>query len=192
MTRLRPGVPAPGFSGVEIGGQRLRLDDFEGRPLLLSFFREAGCPFCNIRVYELTQHYGRFREQGLAILAVFSSPAEDIRHYVAQRPRPFVMLTDPEQELYRLYGVEHSAPKMWWGVVRHFGRMIRGFSVAPVKASRDATLVPADFLIDETGVIRDAHYGRDIGDHIPIERIQTFLYPRILPLKGRHAQSSGL
>jgi len=178
MARLSPGIPAPRFDVLDVEGRRLRLEDFSGRPLLLSFFREAGCPFCNMRVYELTQHYRGLRDEGLEILALFSSPEEEIHHYVAQRPRPFLMVADPSRYLYDLYGIEHSARKAWWGTLRHFGRMIRGMTAAPIKASKDATLVPADFLIDETGMIRDCYYGRDIGDHIPISRVHAFVHSR--------------
>jgi hypothetical protein len=30
-------------------------------------------------------------------------------------------------------------------------------------------------LIDERGVIADLYYGRDIGDHIPFERVDAFI-----------------
>ncbi len=177
MARLRPGDPAPDFDVLDIQGRRLTLKGFRNRPLMLSFFREAGCPFCNIRVYELTQQHGYLKREGLEIVAVFRSPEEDIRHYVAHRPRPFLIVSDPEQYLYDLYGIEHSARKAWWGVIRHFGRMIRGLWVAPSKPT-DPTLVPADFLIDEAGIVRDVHYGRDIGDHISISRAHAFLKTR--------------
>jgi hypothetical protein len=36
-------------------------------------------------------------------------------------------------------------------------------------------LLPADFLIDEEGRIVDSWYGRDAGDRIPFERVESFL-----------------
>lgn len=174
--RLEPGMPAPPFDVLDIGERPVRLQDFRGRRFLLSFFREAGCPFCNMRVYELTQKHPLLERAGFEIVAIFSSPEEEIRRYVALRPRPFVMIADPMQHLYRLYRTEHSAAKAWWGVVRHFGRMVKGMTVAPIRASRDSTIVPADFLIDEEGIIRDVHYGRDIGDHMSLSRLYAFAH----------------
>lgn len=33
--------------------------------------------------------------------------------------------------------------------------------------------LPADFLVDEQGVIRQAYYGEDIGDHLPFEAVRS-------------------
>jgi peroxiredoxin len=36
------------------------------------------------------------------------------------------------------------------------------------------TTMPADFLIDASGAIRLAYYGRDEGDHPPFDAIKRF------------------
>jgi len=36
-------------------------------------------------------------------------------------------------------------------------------------------IVPADFLINNDGTIHTAFYGKHIGDHLPIEKIDRFL-----------------
>lgn len=36
------------------------------------------------------------------------------------------------------------------------------------------TTMPADFLVDENGVIRTAYYGKDEGDHLPFEQARAF------------------
>jgi thioredoxin-dependent peroxiredoxin len=35
--------------------------------------------------------------------------------------------------------------------------------------------IPTELLIDEAGVIRDRFDGKDIGDHIPFERVEAFI-----------------
>jgi len=39
----------------------------------------------------------------------------------------------------------------------------------------DVALIPADFLIGTDLVIQTAYYGKDIGDHLPIEEIYRFV-----------------
>jgi hypothetical protein len=51
--------------------------------------------------------------------------------------------------------------------------MLKGF--LPAKMEGDLAMIPADFLIDEKGVIQTAYYGINIGDHLSIEQIWTFL-----------------
>lgn len=39
----------------------------------------------------------------------------------------------------------------------------------------DVTVLPADFLIGPDLVIQTAYYGKDIGDHLPLEEIYRFV-----------------
>jgi len=39
----------------------------------------------------------------------------------------------------------------------------------------DWAMIPADFLIGPDFRIAEAFYGRHIGDHLPLERIEAFL-----------------
>ena len=51
--------------------------------------------------------------------------------------------------------------------------MAAGFFPRATDGSK--TRIPGDFLIDENGIVADAFYGADIGDHIPFERVEHFL-----------------
>lgn len=53
------------------------------------------------------------------------------------------------------------------------GMMIPGFKMG--KPDGSITRVPADFLIDQLGTVEQSYYGTDIGDHIPLNRIDNFL-----------------
>lgn len=111
------------------------------------------------------------------MIAVFQSSPELIRSYVAQQNAPFPIVADPGKVLYTQYGVESSRKAVARASVRRLPdaarAMAKGF--VPTRIDGDTALVPADFLIDEDGVVRVAYYGRDIGDHLPIERIASFL-----------------
>jgi len=50
--------------------------------------------------------------------------------------------------------------------------MAKGYVPITIKGSM--TTMPADFLIDEQGIIRIAHYGKDEGDHLPFEEVRAF------------------
>ena len=52
--RLTAPTSAPQLELPDTQGQTITLGD-GGRPTLLCFFRDAACPFCNLRVYELTE-----------------------------------------------------------------------------------------------------------------------------------------
>lgn len=174
--RLNAPKSAPDFDMTDIYGNAVRLSNYRGKRVMVSFFRDAACPFCNLRVYELSHHYKDWRNQGLEIIAFFRSSAEDIRHYVAKYPRPFTIVSDEELTIYDRYGVEHSFFGMIRGMMLRMPRMMRALFKGFLPHMRgDQTLIPADFLIDEQGQIRVVYYGRDIGDHIPINFIKSFI-----------------
>lgn len=170
--KLAPLQPAPMLALRDIDGQP--VDIGHGRKLLLSIFREAECPFCNVRVYELTHNHGDLRASGLDVVAIFLSEEIDVRRFVARQPRPFRMVADPYGRAHALYGNTRST----WGKLRavfmRLPTMLRGMGMLGVSGGRTGNRMPADFLIDEDGRIVETYYGRDAGDHIPMARIASF------------------
>jgi peroxiredoxin len=173
--RQRPGEPAPDFTATTWAGATLRLADLRGRPLWLAFFRYASCPLCNLRVADIIERWPDLASCDLQLVAVFQSTPESIGRYVGRQEPPFPIICDPEEQLYRLYGVEHSlkallAPS---NVPLGIKAAARGF--LPGRMDGTKSRVPADFLIDREGVIVDAFYGDTIGEHIPFARVMDFL-----------------
>src|SRR5689334_15597216 len=110
--KLHTGTPAPAFQTVDLFGNPIDLAGYLGASLLLSFFRNAACAMCNLRMHALIQRHAELRRAGLEIVAVFESPAESMRQYVGKQDAPFPLIADPEAELYALYGLENSQEKV--------------------------------------------------------------------------------
>jgi peroxiredoxin Q/BCP len=115
-------------------------------------------------------------ERNLHQVAIFQSPRESILKYAGNQNAPFPVLADPERILYRLYGIESS----WSGFIRGSLRLpsvasalVKGFW--PGKMEGIKSMVPADFLIGPDLTVQVAYYGSDIGDHLPIEKINEWL-----------------
>lgn len=100
QSRLKDGDTVRSFEIADMRGRRVELTGQPGRHVLLSFYRYASCPLCNLRVHELSGRCGAWQEQGLDLLAVFQSPQDKLRHYVGQQQTPFPLIPDPEQRLY--------------------------------------------------------------------------------------------
>jgi len=171
--RLQAGQAAPDFLRPDIGGKKIRLSDYRGRYLLLSFYRYASCPFCNLRVHELMQHLVEFDQCGLSLVAVFQSAGEGIREHVGKQRPPFPIIPDPGHSMYQSYRVETSLQGLLLGLTLRMGKALKamGKGFLPGRMEGSITLVPADFLIGPDGTILLAYYGRDISDHLPVEII---------------------
>ncbi|HET7558035.1 MAG TPA: redoxin domain-containing protein [Rhodanobacteraceae bacterium] len=167
----------------------LQMTDIEGKPVtigagdrrtLLCFFRDAACPFCNFRIYELTHNHASLSALGLDIVAVFTSTPEEVRRFVARKPRPFRVIADPTSTAHETYGIERSFWRKWKGVVTRIPTLLKGLRIVGLAGLNTTNLMPADFLIDESGNIIEAYYGSDAGDRIPFERVELFLAKGLL------------
>ena len=173
----------PALALVDINGQPVQIGN--GRRLLLSLFREANCPFCNFRVYDLTNNYPDLSNLGMDVVVVFKSDRDDILKFIARRPRPFRMVSDPDGIAHEAFALNSS---MWGKLKAMLLRMpalMRGMGMVGMSGMATGNLMPADFLIDETGTVVETYYGQDAGDHIPMERIELFA------ARGQASRSKG-
>lgn len=174
--RLRAPCKAADFRGKDVFGNRFQLSSFRGKRVMLSFFRDAGCPFCNFRLYEMTHNYQAWKDQNLEVVAVFSDTSEQVRRFVAKHPRPFTMLADPNLKLYNQYGIEHSTAALLKAFLFKLPRIVKGFAKGARPSNNPhVRIVPADFLLNEEGYIEQVWYGRDTSDHIPLEQVRRFI-----------------
>jgi peroxiredoxin len=174
--RLKKGNRAPLFVKEDFLGNQIDFSHFKGKKILISFFRGASCPFCNLRVHELIKNTKVFEEKGLTIITFFSSSKEEIRKYAAKQNPPFSVIPDSTFRIYKKYGLESSVWGMFKAMMR-IGTMIKmmngGFF--NLKTLTDKHTLPADILIDEELAIHKAYYGSDYGDHISFGTIQQWL-----------------
>ena len=175
IMRLLTGTNAPSLIAIDSMGCPVDLQALRGRRVMLSFYRYASCPICNMRMRELILAHSRLQAAGLELVSVFQSRAESITQYVGRQDAPFPIIADPEMTFYRRFGVESRWGGMFsLGVIRAavtaFGK---GFF--PGKVDGPLHRVPADFLIDADGKIAIAHYGKTIDDHLTLATIEQWL-----------------
>ena len=169
-TRTRhyaPGDIIPAQELTTIQSRRIPLPAQDGLTHL-EFRRFAGCPVCNLHLRSIARRYDELTAAGLREVAVFHSPAAQLRPH--QADLPFPVIADPERELYAAFGVETSIravlhprplstplnPKSWVVVARG---LRNGGSPAPARGDT-ALGLPADFLIEPDGRIRAVKYGQ--------------------------------
>lgn len=174
--RKRAGDRAAPFQLAALDGTPFDLSSLNGRPYMLSFFRFASCPFCNLRMHELVKRRGELGD-AFSIVAVFDSSLENLREHAARHHAPFPVLADPAGSAYAQYGIEHSLIGVLKGMVLRLPTMLYAMfakGYVPRKIGGSMTTMPADFLVDASGVIRLAHYGKDEGDHLSFGEIRKF------------------
>ena len=147
----------------------------KGKPMMLSFFRFASCPFCNLRMHELVRRFDEFGDE-FTIIAIFDSPLDNLIRHIAEHKAPFPILADESNQYYKIFNIEHSMFGVLKGMFFRFPAMIKGMfkGYVPLIIKGSLTTMPADFLIDREGVIQHAYYGNDEGDHMPFDLVKAF------------------
>ena len=173
--KLVPGHKVENIKLPGIDNAEFNLDSISGRPYMLSFFRFASCPFCNMRVNELTRRFNEFGK-GFTIVAIFDSPLDNLIRHAENHHAPFPILADEKNIYYKKYGIEHSIGGMLKGMVLRMPTLIKGMAKGylPLIIKGSMTTMPADFLVDKNGIVKTAYYGKDEGDHLPFEEVKRF------------------
>lgn len=173
--KLKTGVKAPDFEAIDTNGDTINLSNYKGQKVLVAFLRYASCPVCNYRVHELIENFDSISSKGYKIIAIYESNNSTLKEYLAESAVPFTVIGDPTLKLYKEFGVEKSFWKMLGSVFKKQPKdaMKKGSKLFPKKLKRDGniTRLPADFIIDENGILKVVYYGTDIGDHLPITEI---------------------
>ena len=176
--KLAPPQPAPDFTLTDVNGTVVKLAAYKGKKVMLTFYRNVGCPVCNLRFHQLQEQADYFKSKGLVVLAVYESTAGNMKQYVEGENFYATMLPNPDLSLYQLYNIEQSSGKLMKGMFHGaMGKMGKGKKLFRRKIKQDGSSnrISADFLIDEKGNIKTAYYGKFIGDHLPVDDIKQFL-----------------
>lgn len=177
-TRLAVGSTVPARELLTVSGERVPVPDPE-RLVHLQFRRFAGCPVCNLHLRSVVARHGEIVTAGVREVVFFHSPAAELREHV--QDLPFAVVADPDQRLYREFGVEsaHRAlldPRAWGavvrGILRDLGPVLRGRRPAPAIRPHGGRFgLPADLLVAPDGRVLAAKYGEHAYDQWPVDEI---------------------
>ena len=158
-----------------IGGEMFDINTIAGKKALVTFYRFATCPFCNLRIFEINQ---RFEELGtnFNVVAIFDSNIKFLTKSMKKHDTPFIVLADENFKYFKKYDVEQSTWKFLVGSTIGFFRLCRALSKGYIPFVMKGSLrtVPVDILINSDGTIEKVYYGKNTADHLNFEEIKNF------------------
>jgi len=134
MTTLKIGDKAPNFTSVDEKGNTVKLQDYEGKKLVLFFYPKASTPGCTAEACDLRDNYQSFLAKGYAVLGVSADSAKRQQNFITKNELPFPLLADEDKTVISAFGV--------WGPKKFMGREYDGIH-------------RTTFVIDEKGIIED-------------------------------------
>eukprot|EP00967_Tisochrysis_lutea_P045569 scaffold55314_cov35-Tisochrysis_lutea.AAC.2 len=158
----------------------------------LSRCRYAACPLCSYRLSQMIRRAEMLRNAGLQIVCVFETTHAQLKKSINKSNVPFPILMDPNSIVYNSYGVRSSLAE---SCISAYKQICIECSVLPVVcrgygrcstqhcSPKYVSRRPADFLIDERGIIVVAHHGGAGKAHLTWQSIHAFAGLNIGPLR---------
>lgn len=138
------GEAAPDFDLAGTGGQRYRLSNYLGQPVILAFYPGDFTPVCTLQLRTYAEDLGRFGEMGAHLLAVSPQSVESHERFSAEHGGfGFPLLADPDKAVGRSYGI-----------------------IGPLGSYRRSV-----FVVDAAGRVRYAHRSPAGGTFRPTEEL---------------------
>ena len=180
--RLEARQPAPLFSATDIFDREINLSDYknQGKKILVSFFRNVACPFCNFRIHQLTTKNDQWKDRLQMIFFLEAKKEVVLKSSFHKGVSPIPIIADFEREIYEKYGAEVSLEKFNNTInsekqmAIHSKLVAKGYEID--SGEEQVYSIPADFILDENFNIIKAHYGKDIPDHLPFEQIENVIF----------------
>lgn len=155
---LAAGDRAPRFALPSATGRTVSLDDLlADGPVVLTFYRGAWCPYCNIALRGLQQRHADITARGARLVAVSPQVPDESLTLVEKHGLAFDVLSDVGSGTAGQYGLAFDLPDDLAAV---YDRL--GFELERVNGGHPRTLpLPATYVIDRGGVIRWAFVATD-------------------------------
>ena len=144
MTQLKAGDKAPDFTGINQDGEKIGLENFSGKKLILYFYPKDNTPGCTAESCNLNDNYQEWLERGYEVLGVSPDSMKSHQKFKEKFGLQFDLIADTEKEILKAYGA--------WGEKSMYGKKYMG-------------VLRTTFIIDEKGVIEGVFEKVKTKDH---------------------------
>lgn len=118
---LEVGTKAPDFTLEDSGGNKVSLEDFKGKKVVLYFYPRDNTPGCTRQALAFKNLYEEFKAKDVVVIGISKDSAASHFKFAQKNGLPFILLSDPETEVIQKYGVWQEKKmygKTSMGVVR--------------------------------------------------------------------------
>ena len=129
---IEAGMKAPNFTLIDKNGKEVSLSDFLGKKVVLYFYPKDNTPGCTRQACAFAGAYSEFVKRGIEVIGISKDSVASHVKFAEKYGLPFVLLSDPELEAIKAYGV--------WQEKKLYGKISMG-------------VVRTTFIINEEGVI---------------------------------------
>ncbi len=169
---LKAGDTVADFDLPEVGGGRVRLADvLLAGPVVISFYRGAWCPYCNLEMQALQRELPEIKACGASLLAIAPELPEYAGEIRDKGNLTFPLLHDRNHALARQFGLVFSLPESLQAIYTNFG-----IELAASQGNDGFELpMPATYIVDQSGTIVHAFVDADYTKRMEPSEITDIL-----------------
>lgn len=147
---LNVGGKMPAFTLFDANGKQVSSKELLKKGhLVITFYRGAWCPFCNLYLRSLQKQVPRFRELGANLVAISIEPADRSLSVANQNKLDYSVLSDPKLVVSRQFGIVYEMPKVTNDAILELG-----FDLAKYNGLEKNELpLSATYVVDNKGKI---------------------------------------
>jgi peroxiredoxin len=104
MAEIEIGKPAPDFELPDENGERVRLSEQRGKPVVLVFLPAAFSPVCTTEMCAYRDDYSEFEAKGARVFSASHDSRWTLKAWKEAMGLKHTLLSDAKGEVARLYG----------------------------------------------------------------------------------------
>jgi peroxiredoxin len=156
---LKEGDAAPDFALPDTHGQTVALRALLDRgPVVISFYRGAWCPFCNLELRGLQRVLPQMEQMGASLVAISPQLPDHSLSTEEKNQLTFPVLSDAGNIAAKRFGIVFTLPAVLVEVNRAMGRDLEEING---EAGATELPMPATFVLDKRGIVRLAFVEED-------------------------------
>lgn len=106
---LKIGDKAPSFVAIDANGNSFDSKDIIGKkPVVIYFYPKDNTPGCTMQACGFRDSYEDFLDLGAEVIGISSDTANSHKKFTNQYQLPFILLSDSEKKLRKLFGVPNK------------------------------------------------------------------------------------
>ena len=133
---LEVGQNAPEFSLPDQNGNKISLDDYSDKKIILWFFPKASTPGWTFEGQGFRDELSKFQIRNISVIGMSADSIKRQKNFCEKEKFNYPILSDESKETLKAYGA--------WGIKKMYGREYEG-------------IIRCSYLIDEKGLIEKVY-----------------------------------